>query len=71
MTEERSAPFILHNTYGKLQGLAAFLLARCRVYQSARSTPTPSRSRATSSANGACSKIVPAVPISMLLNGAR
>ena len=47
----------------------SFILASCTVYQSEDSTPTPSHSRATSSANGACSKIVPIVLTSMMFNG--
>lgn len=39
------------------------------MYQSEHSTAAPSHSRATSSANGACSKIVPIVLTCMMFNG--
>lgn len=59
MAGEKGVPIILHNICGRLQALAAFQLAGCRMYRSARNALPSHHSRAASSANGACSKIVP------------
>jgi hypothetical protein len=66
-TEVLPVSCIIHTAHAST---LSFILASCRVYQSEHRTPTPSHSRATSSANGACSKIVPIVLTSMLFNGA-